>query len=218
MPFDIIALILRHIGPQREPEYNVASVCLGLTCSKFYALCRPCWSYITDDWADWVDHGPFSTYLLRENGGYVPLYDLIETWMGPQYRFSFLGNRRGGCFLNLAIYSKDSHFNYQLRDDLKLRWEDFYSYGALIQWRGVHPPPLSSPFGVGEPWWNLMHSIMVSDMENHRYFADWKLRWSEFNCYKKRNLSRNGKMELCGTFFVERTYEYFSHAAAWLGL
>lgn len=102
---------------------RVSIVCLGLTCTKLYAISRnelggakiDLFDCICDD-SDNVLFGCERDRWWNNQRRHTPLHHLIQHWIGPRYFFQMWYyprevNGRGGIFLNKETYYEDFDHN-----------------------------------------------------------------------------------------------------------
>ncbi|KAI9640039.1 hypothetical protein NHQ30_011602 [Ciborinia camelliae] len=130
--------------------------------------------------------------LSTDNEWSTHLDELLETWMGPQYRCASLlslSSRRH--YLRRSVYGENHGYQPTSAElDLESRYRDFDrsimrgpikvdgNDGDLV------PSQLPNPFNKGYAWDDEAIAIIERDLLKHKYIGSWVKTWEEFRIWQ----------------------------------
>ncbi|TGO54630.1 hypothetical protein BCON_0104g00270 [Botryotinia convoluta] len=168
MPAEIITAIMRELTP-------CMGACLGVTCKNMYQYFK----YVNPKLVD-----------LSERAGSgsrnKPLYLLLKTWIGPQYRRGVLIPHH---YLLKSVYGQSQELPAGKKElELAHRYIDYHrsTEPMLTQDRKmrIHPFVLANPCNKGDSWNEEALEVMRENLKSRLYdLHPWFHYWNNFHVF-----------------------------------
>ncbi|KAM0166775.1 hypothetical protein ACHAQE_000981 [Botrytis cinerea] len=198
MPAEINTAIMRELKPCMR-------ACLGVTCRDMYQYFK----YVNPKLVD----------LFERAGSGIPnkpLYSLLKTWIGPQYRRGVLIPHH---YLLKSVYGHTQELP-AVKEERYLAYR-YIDYHRSMQDNitHIHPFALSNPCNKGVSWNEEAFQVMKEDLKSRLDdIYPWFLYWNNFHVFGLNEYEYYEQLIIWREEWIaERTWSYYAEWREMIG-